>query len=282
MSLKALPFNIPKPEAGALIYQVDKSAEFYNKFHQHAEIQVSIILHGEGDLVVGDSVCRFMAGDIFVIGSNVPHLFKSDTNIEGDSHMLTLFFTKNSFGNSFFELEETKDLHKLVDLLEGGIKIRSGKLKIRDLFLKLEEETSLGRFIIFLEVMKIIAKSRKEALTTFVTAKRYSENQGVRMSAIMNFAMNEFHRDISLKEVAAVANMTVNAFCRFFKLRTNKTFIQLLTEIRLENACNLLRKKRDKTVAEIADLSGFNNISNFNRKFKTYKKITPTSYRRSF
>ncbi|WP_337994843.1 helix-turn-helix domain-containing protein [Polaribacter ponticola] len=73
--------------------------------------------------------------------------------------------------------------------------------------------------------------------------------------------------------------MTKNAFCKYFKKRTNKTYISFLTELRIENACKLLNSNKDLSIAEIAFKSGFNNISNFNRKFKELKKVTPLKYR---
>jgi len=83
-----------------------------------------------------------------------------------------------------------------------------------------------------------------------------------------------------LKEVSDIANLTPNAFCKYFKQRTNKTYIQFLTELRIEHAAKLLRKNLDISVAEIATLSGFQNISNFNRKFKLLKKKTPVKFRK--
>jgi len=279
---KILPFNIPKPDSSSLTYQVDHVKRFYDKLHQHEEIQLSIILKGEGDLVVGDKVGRFEENDIFLIGSNVSHLFRSDKTLNVQSHMLTLFFTRESFGADFFQIEETKVLRKLIDSKVGGWRIRSNKARIKGEFLRLAGETKLGRLIVFLEIMNLISKSRREQLSETYLARKINEDQGVRMSAIMNLVMNNFQREISLSEVAEVANMTENAFCRFFKLSANKTFVQFLNEVRLEHACNLLQKNRDLSVVEVAAVSGFNNISNFNRQFKAYKKMTPSSYRRQF
>ena len=76
--MKVLPFQIPKPEHDALIYQEDKEVVFYDKFHQHKEIQVSFIAAGEGTLIVGDTINYYKKGDVLAIGSNLPHVFKSD------------------------------------------------------------------------------------------------------------------------------------------------------------------------------------------------------------
>jgi AraC-like DNA-binding protein len=100
------------------------------------------------------------------------------------------------------------------------------------------------------------------------------------MSAVMEYTMNNYHTQISLETIAMVAAMTKNAFCKYFKKRTNKTYFRFLNELRVENASKLLLSDMDLSIAEIADKSGFNNISNFNRQFKTVKHIVPSEYRK--
>ncbi|MDH5413336.1 MAG: helix-turn-helix domain-containing protein, partial [Flavobacteriaceae bacterium] len=62
--------------------------------------------------------------------------------------------------------------------------------------------------------------------------------------------------------------------------RTNKTYIQFLNDIRIENACKLLLKYNDMSIEEIATVSGYSSIANFNRKFKKIKNMTPTAFRK--
>ena len=104
--MKVLPFKIPKPENVAIVYQEYKQDFFYGRLHQHEEIQLSLILSGEGTLVIGDSVNKFKSDDVLVIGSNLPHVFKSDGAEQEKSHMISIFFSKDSFGKDFFESSE--------------------------------------------------------------------------------------------------------------------------------------------------------------------------------
>lgn len=124
--MKVLPFKIPKPENKAFIYQEDLEV-FYDKLHQHEEIQISLIVNGEGTLVIGDSVTDYKPNDILVIGSHLPHVFKSETNPSSKSHMLSLFFTYRSFGEHFFELEELQELQSFFKRAAYGFKITSSK-----------------------------------------------------------------------------------------------------------------------------------------------------------
>jgi AraC-like DNA-binding protein/quercetin dioxygenase-like cupin family protein len=279
--MKVLPFKIPKPNLDALVYQVDLDTVFYDQLHQHEEIQLSFIVEGEGTLIVGDTVNYYTKNDVLVIGSNIPHVFKSDINASSTSHMMTLFFTRNSFGNGFFELEELKELLKFFKRSKHGFKVTSKQKLIKYLFIQLENDSKLNRFIILLQLLKITSSANYKSLSSFIYDKKYSDNEGTRMRNVFEYTMNNFHTGVSLKAISEVANMTKNAFCKYFKKRTNKTYVQFLNELRLENACKLLLSDKDYTITEISELSGFNNISNFNRQFKTFKKISPSAFRKN-
>ena len=73
--MTVLPFKIPKPKNEALVYQEDHEVFFYDKLHQHEEIQISLILKGSGTIIVGDSINAYNKFDVLVIGGNVPHVF---------------------------------------------------------------------------------------------------------------------------------------------------------------------------------------------------------------
>ena len=104
--MKVLPFKVPKPENENLVYQEDHEYVFYDKLHQHEEIQLSYIVQGEGTLIIGNTINQYKTGDVLVIGGNLPHVFKSDTSEHKKSMMVTIFFTETSFGTDFFKLEE--------------------------------------------------------------------------------------------------------------------------------------------------------------------------------
>ena len=277
--MKILPFKIPKSENVALLYQEDTGEFLYDKLHQHEEIQLSVVVEGEGTLVVGDTINEYTSGDILVIGSNLPHVFKSDTSTCKSTFMITLFFTKDSFGERFFSLGDFSEVEKLFKISNTGGKITTNQTALLALFLSLKKASHLDRFIIFLKIISRILTSESTPLSNFVYQKTYSDNEGERMSNVMDFTMSHFSTEIDLETISGVSNMTPNAFCRYFKQRTNKTYFQFLIEVRIENSCRLLKNK-DLLISEVSEKSGFKNISNFNRKFKSVKDITPTGYRK--
>lgn len=278
--MKVLPFTIPKPKRDALILQEDRQPVFYEFLHRHEELQISLILEGKGTMIVGNSVNNYEAGDVIVLGSNLPHVFQSELRDNVSSHMFTVFFTEDSFGVSFFETEELKSLRSFFKKAENGFKVRNASEKITALFLQLQNTTKFERFLLFIRLLKELNSVPFERLSEFNSEKIYSDTEGQRMGAVLQYTVNHFRKKITLDAVAKEAAMTPNAFCKYFKKRTRKTYVRYLTELRIEEACKLLGEHPEMSIAAIAERSGFQNISNFNRKFKEIKKETPMAFRK--
>lgn len=278
--MKVLPFKIPKPESAALVYQEDIEPFFYDKLHQHEEIQLSYIAKGEGTLIVGDTVNYYKTGDIIAIGSQLPHVFESDQEQYKQSHMITLFFTKECFGNDFFNLDELTELQIFFKRTKHGFKISSNQDSIISLFNSIKTATKLERFIILLQILKLLATSNYKSLSSFIYEKNFSEIEGERMRDVFKYTMSNYEKDISLESVANVANMTKNAFCKYFKKYTNKTYGVFLNELRIEHACKLMLSGKNIPISNVAYSVGFKNISNFNRQFKKAKHKTPLIFKK--
>lgn len=275
--MKVQPFIIPKPGDERLVVQIDHSEYLYDKLHRHEEIQISYLLAGNGKLVVADSVHPYTRGDLFVIGHKCPHVFLSNPDA-GASHMISVFFTKTSFGEHFFDLPEMDQIQEFFARCEGGFKLTSDLEQSAMLMQDIMVADKFSKFLIFLKLLRLLANAKNEVLTGFVYPKKLSVNEGNRMQTVFDFVMNNFQQEITLNSVAEMAFMTPAAFCRFFKLRTNKTFFQFLIDVRIEHACLLLGGNSSLSISEIATLSGFSSISNFNRKFKAIKGVTPSTY----
>lgn len=252
---------------------------FYDRFHQHEAIQISFIISGEGELLAGDRIRRYQQGDAFVIGSYLPHLFKSDRSIEVESEMITIFFSRADL-DRLIGFEELAQLGSLLDEMDLGIMLDSNQEGVGTIISRIETASSLNSLSLFFSLLELISESKRTVLTSYLPRKMLSENEGMRMQAVMNFTLESLSEQIKLEEVASLANMSTNAFCRYFKQRTNKSYFQFLLEIRIEHACTLLTNKVDLAISEVAELAGFQNLSNFNRRFRKEKGMTPSQFRR--
>jgi AraC-like DNA-binding protein len=279
--MKVFPFNIPKPLNEKLIVQEDFGTELYDRYHQHQEIQISLILFGEGKLIVSGSVHAFAPGALFVIGSKVPHVFQYTKDI-GPSHIISLFFTKETFGPSFFNMPDLDVLTSFFDRCKIGCRPIENNPELIERIKSMPSKPKFERFIDFLYILRSLAQLPVEELSGFIHKKKLTPNEGSRLQDTMAYVMENFQNEITLKTVAELACMTQNSFCRFFKQRTNKTFFQFVLELRVAHACQLLQVYPDRPIFEIADASGFRTLSNFNRKFKDIKGVSPTAYRSSY
>ena len=277
--MKVVPFVIPKTEHVSLIYQEDIGRELYEKLHQHKEIQISYIVEGEGTLIVGNSITTFCTGDVFVIGSYVPHVFKSTKEYLPSVVMKSIFFTSSSFGIDFFNTVALEELTPLFEKIPRGIRLKSSRTEIAHLFEAFKNASKLNQVVIFLTLLSEISTAKFDCLSSFISEKKYSANEGERMRKVLEYTMKNYSDRITLKDVSDVAVMTKNAFCKYFKKRTNKTYFEFLKTIRIEHACALLREKKEMSISEIARRTGYNNISNFNRQFRAVINISPQKFR---
>jgi AraC-like DNA-binding protein len=284
--MKILPFKIPKTTQESFRLQEDREHHFYDYLHQHPEVQLTLVLESEGKVIAGDYIGSFKPGDIFLIGPNLPHVFRNDSKYYDSSnnvnaHSLSVFFEWQSFGEKFLSMPELKDLHEFAKLSERGLHIQDPvRNRIAQLLKHLFRTTEMDRLIVLLKILNILSHAENiDPLASSGIYNDFDEQDGKKLADVYRFTMNEYHRKIQLDEVADVANMTSNSFCRYFKKRTRKSYFDFLTEVRIGQARKLLQQK-DMSISQICYEVGFNNLSNFNRKFRDVCLITPTEFRK--
>ncbi|MES1223584.1 MAG: AraC family transcriptional regulator, partial [Bacteroidota bacterium] len=102
-----------------------------------------------------------------------------------------------------------------------------------------------------------------------------------RIKTVFEYTFNHYNEKITIDDLAALLNMTRESFCRYFKSKTKKTYVQFLMEVRIGYACRLLVED-EKNVAEISYDCGYNNISHFNHQFKFITGKKPVEYKRDY
>jgi len=283
--MKILPFKIAKPVNESVWVQNDHLPHFYDILHQHDEFQITLIQESTGNVIAGNRICEFNAGDIFVFGAKLPHAFRNDAayyHLENQlqARALSVYFEWTVFGATFWALPETKLLSDFVKKAERGIYYQgSTHPEIAESIEKLANENETERMIMLFTVLNQLATSATcEVLSNEGTYNKLNETDEKRLDAVYRFTLKEYHRPVSLDEIAGIANMTVNSFCRYFKTRTRKSYLDFLTEFRIGQACKLLQQE-ESSIADVGFRVGFGNLSNFNRKFKELNGCTPKEYR---
>lgn len=281
--MKIIPFQVQKSNSESFRFQEDLLPFFYDRLHAHQEWQLTLILKGEGTFVSGHQISQYKPGDLYLIGSNIPHVFKSDQSPDEEenlkqSHSLSIYFDPENPALS--NIPELRDCLTLFS--KKGYVYLIREPQTHDYFSLLEQirqKNSVDRLMSFYRILSLISETIDSfsPITIIHEQKNFSEKEGRRMNDIVSFTFANSHRDISIAEIAEVAHLSPEAFCRYFKLRTRKTYINFLNEIRINNACKLL-DKNESPVADISFQVGFNNISNFNRIFKRITGLSPRNY----
>lgn len=281
--MKPLLFKIPKTESEAFRVQVDDLPFFYDTIHYHPEIQLTLIQASSGTHFVGDAIGSYQPSDIYLLGSNLPHVFRSDKNGSENAKSVSVFFKADFLGETFFSIHETQIIRELLEKSARGIKIKVDEA--REISSKIEAlsmKSGFEKLILLFQILHQISIDENiEILSSIAYSNPQKDVDNQRINDVFEFLMNNFEKEISLEEVASIANMTPNAFCRFFKLRTRKTYTDFLNDIRIGNACKMLPNE-NFSIIEISLASGFNNLSNFNRQFRRRTNQTPTEFRKLF
>lgn len=280
--MKALPFKIPHGSKTSIKVDHDVMPHFYDTYHTHAELQIMLVIKGYGSAYIGDKILHFEEGDIYLLGQNLPHVFK-DKLVEKDSGIesISIFFLKDFMGRGFLELPESRLLSALIEESIRGIKIE-GQLQegITENIWKIYKTDGLNRLLILVDTLEQIAQSED---LSFISSPGYHKPKrlidGQKINDVFDFMLANYSREVKLEEIADVANMSSTAFCRYFKHHTRKTYSRFLNEIRVGQACKMLVDDK-LSVSNICYDSGFNNISNFNRQFKKIIGFTPSAYQK--
>ncbi|MFK7980613.1 MAG: AraC family transcriptional regulator [Saprospiraceae bacterium] len=282
--LKPIPFKIQKSENHALLVQIDEATTFYQQLHYHPEFQITAIVKGAGVFYAGNNVSTFEAGEILLIGSNVPHLLKSTptstAHQEEGVKGISLFFDEFSFGKQFFEIKEMMAIKSLLQASNRVLKI-SGALK-KTIYQKIISTPTISNeqlVITFLQILALLNQANKTYLNDEQYMLMLNEDEGGRLNEVLDFTFKNFNQEITIEQITKIAHLSRSQFSYFFKLHTGKTYIQFLNELRIENACISL-KNANFTIERICYEVGFKNVSNFVRQFKKIKNSTPSKYRK--
>jgi len=286
--MRAVRFIIPKTVGNSFRVQSDCSPHFYDTIHFHPEHQITVILKGEGTRFIGDHVERFQPGEVYLIGRNVPHVFKCDPGYyEGNSQMeacsISVFFKDETFGPQFFEIPEMAHIKRLLGLAAMGVRIDGkDRERVAGILISIAGQDGFQRFQNLLSLLDLCSLSdsiKTLSSVRYTTPSKDSENE--RINVVFQFLSSNFRKEISLPEIASISNMTTNAFCRYFKQRTGKTYTNFLNEMRIEYAAKLIAGSQND-FGNISMESGFKSISYFNRQFKRIMQLSPTAYRNKY
>ena len=283
--MKKLDFYDSPPEKSILCFGKPYDGESYYSIGLESELQVTLILEGNGSLFVLDKVIPFCKGDLFFFGANLSNplrasKIKGETNTLGRSRTMSLFFDQKQVKAALRNFPEAYQINKIIKYSEFGIKVsKTNHPYLIKQIQRINSAIGLDKFLFFLKFIDEVSKYENiTVLSSKAALGGIGDQNEPKLRNIFDFIKNYHKETITLEQIAAIAHMSPTGFCRFFKTMTQKTFSQYLAEVRIENACELLRNT-DYTIADCCYSCGYNNLSNFHRHFKKNTGMSPSQYR---
>ena len=253
-------------------------------WHFHPEFELTYIVSGSGKRIVGDSVEPFVAGDLVLLGPDLPHTWNSGTGMKGQCKAVVFQFGRNIVpgpGNGFPEFQ---NIARLLDLSVRGLCFNGDDIGfLSKKITRLYRLTGLEKVTAFWLTLNELATGGK---FTLLASQGYvpslNKHHVERINKVFKYVSEHFAEEIKLSEVASLTHLTETSFSRFFKQITGEPFIYYLNTTRISHACVLLAGQMDKSISEIAAESGFSSSTHFNRMFMLRKGCTPGYFRKQY
>jgi AraC-like DNA-binding protein len=281
--MKVVPFTIPVPADTTIHTQHEQLPYFYEHLHRHREMQLTWVVKGKGSLLAGQYLQPFTAGDVYLLGPQLPHVFKSDPAYFAKRSKLSveaysIFFDPGGPLQQVLQLPEMQQVLRWLQHYQHGCKVNEQQAsKCRQLIAQVVLAEGAERLALFILLMKQLCGSRRHKALS-AEPRLLREAEGQRMNRIIQFSTRHYQRHITIEEAATQVHMTPQAFCRYFKKHTRKTYINFLSELRIHEACKQLLENGMGNMASIAWDSGFSSVPDFNRVFKKVMTCTPGEY----
>lgn len=192
-------------------------------------------------------------------------------------------FSENFWGDQFLNLPENKAIKSLLENSRRGLQVNGKvKIKVADLLEQMLTAEGTQRIVLLIEALSLIANCNQTVKLSSIGFKQdYDESENIRINAIYDYTLSNFRRKIHLEEIANVAVISPNSFCRYFKSKTRKTYSRFLTEIKVGHACKLLMENK-LNIKQLCYESGFNNLASFHKYFKITTGKSPLNYQKEF
>lgn len=278
--------KIPTGPAHSFSVHHHERPNINSRWHYHPEIELIHFHRGRGLQFVGDCIQRFDAGDVILVGTNLPHYWHfDDHHSAGMPYSTVIHFTGNFWGETFLTLPENARLRQVLERARRGLRLtcETGK-RLSNLMETTYRAEGTSRIIGLLECLAAIAGAPDEEVIELASAgfePMVSPAEQVRMNLIYEHIFRHFQEKIPLVEIASVAGMVPNSFCRYFRSRTGKTYTRFLIEVRVGYACKLLIEKK-LSIKEVGYESGFQNFSCFHKYFRAVTGRSPLTYQREY
>ena len=248
-------------------------------WHYHPEYELIFIAGADGTRHIGDHISIFKGSDLVFMGPNIPHL-NFDFGIRTEYEKIVIQLQEDFLREALADIPELSDIRALFSKARRAIAFKGDtKRAVGEKLKEMIQQNHFRQWILLLEIFQLLATSTEsEVLNIPPIEHNYNLKEQQRIKKIYRYVEEHYQEKVDVQEVVDLCNLSMAAFCRYFKRMTNMTFTEFLNQYRVNQAKKLLLK--DYNVSEACFESGFTNLSYFNKTFNKYAKENPMHFKK--
>lgn len=255
--------------------------------HWHKEIEIIYSRKGKVNIGVNEDIVQLEEGEIYFFPSGEAHYFLASP----DSERYVFQFNLKLFDEKTLRTSEDS----LLSLFEYGEPhsrnwpeslARKATGLLIDLY-KIEESKPVGMNYFTLgylyqligEFYLNLPRRKEKTTTTKRSTIQHKETLDL-LNQVFEYVENRYQEVITVEDIAKFVGFSPYYFTRFFKTHTGQTFMQFLTEYRINQAKFILANEKIPMV-EVAEKAGFASVKTFHHVFKEAVGQSPLQYQKN-
>ena len=277
--------KVRKPHDASLRAFVRQERQFPFEWHYHPEFELTLITAGRGRRFVGDHIADFREGDLVLLGSLLPHTWRSGPSYSGRKRRraIVVQFLESFLGTAINECKELSRIQQLLARSRHGLQFRGRQRAVAaaqlEKLVRMRPAQKLAELLNVLDGLSHAKQAQSLASEAYAIPRQRSTSP--RIAQILETIHQEFQRPLRQNDLARTAGLSRAAFNRNFRQATGTTLVDYVNDLRIGHACRMLAES-SKPITEICFESGFTNLSNFNRCFLRRRGMPPSRFRSQF
>lgn len=246
--------------------------------HSHSQVELICVLAGQTSILVGGHVEQSTAGDIFLVGSGLPHSIHTVSSDE--TRVAIIHFDEIFLDNLIAIIKDFQLTGHFAYLCSQGTLWRNQTEGLVPEILKLKDTEGMNTVIVLVRILSGLLGQRKYQTLNQSRPKLVPvlDSNEDKIRVVFDYTEQHYREAITLPQIAAVINFTETSFCRYFKKWTGKSYYHYLNEVRIDKACALLMEDSSKTIEEVCYTIGYSSPSTFYKHFKKVLNMAPGTY----
>lgn len=261
-----------------------RGPDFGCEWHHHPECEITLVVKGGTERLVGNRITPITPGDLVFLGANVPHDYRNQATPDHAASdeveaIVVQFLPRLPGQEDWLHRSSMKPVQRLFERAAQGLEVHGiTRLTAARIMRDMPRTQGMKRVILLLQLLDLLASSEEVNEISSAVMPLPRPGSGDRLGVVCEYIESHLPEPIYVEELAVMVGLGRSAFSRLFKRGTGRSVPQYVNELRIARAC-LLLVETDLTVSQIAMDCGFVSPAHFQRQFRERQHCTPLAYR---